>query len=200
MALDSNTFDDWLKDKPQRDLAFRGAIWIVLSCVTAYFAIKRGLTPIDYLTKTAESSTPLVNTIGLVALVAAAVAMCLKDLEALDPAKYGQASKIGRIGGFARRIGGDLMLWTLGAFIALLSVSVVAVGLSPVSKTEWPAVKEMLFLLSFLVGCTAALTYLVRRKGPTPTTLLLTQPLSLIIGYVVASLAVAANVWLRHGV
>ena len=198
MALDSNTFDDWLKDKPLRDLAFRGAIWVVLSCVAAFFAIKRGLTPVDYLSRTAESSAPLVNAIGLVALVAAAIAMCLKDLEALAPEKYGQASRVGRIGGLARRIGGDLMLWTLGAFIALLSVSVVAVGLSPVSEAEWPAVKAMLFLLSFLVGGTTALTYLVRRKGPTPTTLLLTQPRSLIIGYVVAAFAVTTYVWLRH--
>ena len=198
MALDSTIFDDWLKDKPLRDLAFRGAIWVAFSCVAAFFALKRGLTPIDYLSKTAESSAPLVNAIGVVALVAAAVAMCLKDLEALEPAKYGQASKVGRIGGLARRVAGDLMLWTLGAFIALLSVSVVAVWLSPVSEPEWPAVKAMLFLLSFLVSGTTALTYLVRRKGPTPTILLLTQPRRLIIGYVVAAFAVAAYVWLRH--
>lgn len=198
MALDSNTFDDWLKDKPLRDLAFRGAIWVVLSCVAAYFAIKRGLTPIDFLSKSAESIAPLVGAIGVVAMVAAAIAMCLKDLEALAPAKYGQASKVGCIGGVARRIAGDLMLWTLGAFVALLCVSVVAISLSPVSKPEWPAVKKMLFLLSVFVVGTTALTYLVRRKGPTPTISLLKQPRSLIIGYVVAALAVAAYVGVRH--
>ena len=185
MPLDSNKFDTWLKDKPLRDLVFRAFIWSVLSCIAIAYAIKRGLTPVAYVERLAESIGPLVNSVGLFALAVGLAALCFKDLEFLDPTRYGQDSTLGKFGGVVRRVGGDLMLWMLGAFISLLSATVVAIVLTGVSSSEVPQVSSLVYLLLFVCCGVTVLTYFIRRASPSPAIEMLKKPLILFSAYAV---------------
>ena len=198
MALDVNRFDTWLKDMPFRDLIFRSGIWLILSAAASAFAISGGLAPIEFLVRMAEGSGPLLNSVGTIALAMAAAALCLKDLEAVAPDTYGQMTLIGSVGGGVRRVAGDLMLWTLGAFMTLLSTLVVALFLTSVEPAQRKVALAVVVLLLITTAVIAVLTYFVRRAGPTPVTQLTATPWVIICGYCVAFAGTAAYVYWKH--
>lgn len=168
MALDKNYFDDRLKDKPWRDLAFRAAVWFAISGIAAHVALNSGVSALAFLERVAKSVGPLAKMIGTAAVLLAAPALALKDLEHVAPDEWGQDTYRGRWGGVLRRLAGDLLLWTLGAFSTLLSAIAVAVAVDGVDESGMRLVAGMITQLVF-VGCvTALLTIGVRRAGPSP--------------------------------
>lgn len=183
MALDKNYFDDRLKDKPWRDLVFRATVWFAISGVAAYLALNNGVTAFAFLERMVKSVGPLVNKIGTVAVILAAPALALKDLEHVAPDKWGQNTRRGRWGGAIRRLAGDLLLWTLGAFSTLLSAITVAVAVDGVDESGMRLVAGMITQLLFVAFVAALLTIGVRRAGPSPLIDVTTRVDALIVLY-----------------
>lgn len=197
MALDRNDFDDFLKDAPWRDLAFRALVWLAISGAGAWLALHRGLSALHFLERVAASIAPLVNLVGTVAVFLAAPALAAKDLEFVAPDRWGQGARRGKLGGLARRLAGDLLLWSLGAFLTLLSAIVVAVAIEGIEDAAMAAVAGMVAKLAVVAAITAVLTIGVRRAGPSPLVELTTRIpwlLALYAGAVsVASFALMRN-------
>lgn len=123
MATDKTWFDDYLKHNLARDLAFRAVVWAVISGMTLHaISLQPSFSSFEYLGRALSSLMQVITPVLVTASVLALFAMILKDLEHVAPATWGQGTVKGRIGGFVRRLAGDLTLWLLGALITLLIV------------------------------------------------------------------------------
>ena len=187
MPLDKNRFDTYLKDIPLRDLAFRGGAWAIVSALSAFYAIKRGVPPIENLNRLAESAGPVINSLGAVSIFMALLALAAKDLEAVNPKRFGQQTRVGLFGGFFRRVGGDFMLWTLGALVSILTAALVAFATVGVASNEIKAVIGLFVYLAIFIFVVGGVTYFVRREEPSPALHLIKSPTLLLIGYAVVT-------------
>lgn len=128
MATDTNRFDAYLKEHLYLDIVFRIGIWLIIAISTGAYATRNvEFSGFDYFKKVAEVLLPLLNTFGSVAVGLVLIALFFKDAEYINPAKYGQATKAGRVGGFFRRLAGDISLWAIGAVISLITALSFAV-------------------------------------------------------------------------
>lgn len=168
MALDKNDFDDFLKDKPWRDLVFRAVVWFAISGAAAYLALHKGVRALLFLDRVAASVAPLVNLVGTFAVLLTVPAVAFKDLEFVAPGTWGQDTRRGRMGGVVRRLAGDLLLWTLGAFTALLSAIGVAAAIEGVKEGDTGPVASVVTKLVVVTAIAALLSIGVRRAGPSP--------------------------------
>ena len=193
MDTDKTAFDDFLKQKLHRDILFRIMVWASISGLTAYFAsYDTSFTTLAHLQKVADSLMPVVNVIGVIAILMSGVALVLKDLEHVAPVTWGQSTVAGKIGGFVRRLAGDLSLWVLGALVTLLSaVTLVALGAyqaNAMTAHNVAAIFTMYLVFLALLVVMAILNVLVRRaKAPLaasrPFTDFLTSPTRVIACY-----------------
>ena len=198
MGMDKTKADEYLKDEPWRDLTFRAVLWLVISGVASLVAFQRGLSALDVLDRTAQSIGPLVNLVGTFAVFLALPALALKDLEFLCPSAWGQESRRGRAGGWVRRLAGDLMLWTLGAFTALLSAVGTAVLVAGVGRAERWKVAGVFGQVLLVTLVAAVITILVRRGAPSPLVREISGVTGIVLAYSV-TIAVGALSVLRSG-
>lgn len=196
MPLDNNRFDTYLKAIPLRDLIFRGFAWALISAFSSFYAIKRGVPPIENLTHLAESMGPFFNSLSAASIFMALVALAAKDLEAVNPVSFGQKTRVGLIGGFFRRIGGDFMLWTLAAVVSILTAALVAFATVGIVPNEHKVVASLFKHLSILIVFVGVITYFVRREQPTIALRFTKSPTVLLIGYgLVAVVLLASQLW-----
>lgn len=168
MSIDSNEFDSWLKAKLYRDIIFRSIIWFGISFATGYLAILyRGISPIEYFRGMGDTLMPLVNTIGTFSLLLCVLALMLKDLEATLGCSRRVDATRGRLGGFIRRLAGDLSLWTLGAFVTITAAIVLVVLKSTIYPNDYAIIGVLILVLLVFIVAIATANIFVRRNGPT---------------------------------
>lgn len=171
MATDTNAFDAYLKDQLHRDIIFRVAVWAVIATAAGFYATRKAsFSGFDYFEKSADLLLPLSNLFGSVSVLLVLIALFFKDAEYVDSAQYGQRTKKGKIGGFFRRLAGDISLWVIGTLIGLITALSIAVILAlrnqGIKLDDWVAIGWMYFVfLGFLVVM-AALNAFVRRAEP----------------------------------
>jgi hypothetical protein len=175
MATDKTAFDDYLKDRLHREILFRVLVWASVSGLTAYYASRTAqFTSISHLQRVADSLAPVVNAIGVIAIILSGIALVLKDLEHVSPDNWGQSAVAGRIGGVVRRLAGDLGLWVVGALVTILSaVTFVAIDASrsgEMTKGNAQAIFVMYFVFVLFAAIVSAFNVLVRRSQPLLTT------------------------------
>jgi hypothetical protein len=166
-TTDVNDFDAWLKQNLLLDVLFRCAIWAAIAACTAYLALfYAGIPPIDFLTRMTSTLAPLVNMIGTFSLLLCILALLLKDLESSmqDPIKVAAAR--GYLAGIIRRAAGDLSLWTLGAFVTMLTSLVVVWPEVVRTEQDSAAATKLSYLLGGMAIVTAFVNVFVRRAGP----------------------------------
>lgn len=197
MSTDVNNFDSWLKTKLYRDLIFRSVIWLGFSFATGYLAVYRGVSPIEYFDRIKNSISPLVNIVGTFSLLLCVLALMLKDLEAtLGCSRLVYATR-GHLSGLIRRLAGDLSLWTLGAFVTLISTVALLIVKADISQSDYvPAGLLTLVLLMFIAFISTANVF-VRRNGPTPLVGVTNNPLVIAIIYIIFLATLIFN--LAHG-
>ncbi|MCF7752195.1 hypothetical protein KQ945_15645 [Bacillus subtilis subsp. subtilis] len=171
MATDKNAFDDYLKGRLHRDILFRVLIWASVAGLATYHASRsEQFTSIAYFQRVADSLTPLVNAIGVGAIVLSAVALLLKDLERVSPDHWGQSTCIGKLGGVVRRLAGDLGLWVVGAVITILSAVVFlafdAYWSNQMTGSNMWAILMMFVVFVILAVVISVLNTFVRRAEP----------------------------------
>ena len=168
MSTDSNDFDSWLKENLYRDIVFRSIIWSTISYATGYLAILyRGIKPIEYFSGMAKPLMQLINTVGTFSLLLCVLALMLKDLEVTLSCPIRINATRGLLGGFVRRLAGDLSLWTLGAFLTVATTTMLVMFNSNMNRSDYVLVGLLLLLLSVFIVFIAAANVLVRRKIPT---------------------------------
>ncbi|WP_295520068.1 hypothetical protein [uncultured Stenotrophomonas sp.] len=171
MATDKTAFDDFLKEALYRDILFRVVVWaIVAGLATCYARGSAEFTSIAHLQRVADSLAPMVNTIGVTAIVFSVVALALKDLENVSPGCWDQSSTAGRLGGIIRRLAGDLTLWVIGALVTLLSAVVfVAFDAYFAGQMTWGNFRAIFMMFSVFILFAAIVSFLnvlVRRSVP----------------------------------
>jgi len=187
MSTDVNDFDQYLKKRLYRDLLFRTLVWFGVSMATGLLAIYLGgSSALSYFERVGNTLAPLVNSIGVGALLFCVVALFLKDLEHVSKSAATVAATRGMLGGFVRRFAGDISLWTLGAVITMLSAMILAVFNTSLSKSEVGAVSFLAFLLALMVVFTSFANVFVRRSGPTPWALQFKSAAWLAFAYMMA--------------
>lgn len=206
MSTDKTWFDDRLKAKLQLDLAFRLVVGACISTVAAVTAYAQGLvTGIDYLKRVSDSAMPVMNVVGTLAIVLCFVALMFKDAQEVGGKPWGYDSRIGKFGGFFRRLAADLSLWVVGALVLLLSSVVVAAGFEVhADRMTAKGAAALGFLFLFLVAAllvVGVLNVLVRR----PIALLtlgdvgrkwLSSPLRVCLLYGVFVVGMLARIWI----
>lgn len=196
--MDKNDFDDWLKEKLHRDIIFRMVVWSVLSLSAGYFAINgTGNSSLVFLKRMSDSTSPLINTFGLAALLLCILALALKDVEATSANPATVRAMKGKLGGFVRRGAGDLSLWALGAINTMICAVVLVFMLEPLTASDKTAGIGLAFFLSVMFFFLAVGNVLVRRHGPSPIVTSLTLPPGLIhlMWVVIAIGAVVVSLW-----
>jgi DMSO/TMAO reductase YedYZ heme-binding membrane subunit len=169
MSTDVNAFDQYLKNCLYRDLLFRTIVWLGVSLATGFLVITfGGSTALSYFERVGKTLAPLVNSIGVGGLLLCLLALFLKDLEFVSKNAKTIAATRGMLGGFVRRLAGDISLWTLGALVAMLSAMIIALLHTSMSKLEVGAVSSLAFLLVLMAALTSIANVFVRRSGPTP--------------------------------
>lgn len=126
MSTEKNWFDDYLKEHLWRDIVFRMLVLFAITGLTLFFASgATTFSAIAYLEKTAKTIGPVLNSVGLLALFLAVLALMFKDLDHQSP-HWSQQTRAGKFGAFVRRLASDLMLWMLGIFGTLLCITLLA--------------------------------------------------------------------------
>lgn len=200
MATDKTAFDDFLKQRLHRDILFRILVWASIAGLTASYASRdKAFTTVAYLQKTANALMPVVNTIGVAAIVLSVIALILKDLDHVAPVRWGQSTIAGRIGGAVRRLAGDLGLWVVGALVTLLSavtfLTLDAYRANALTPDNVQAIFVMYLVFMMFLAIIAVVNVLVRRSKPPLTTshpfsgMLTTAPR--VIGFYLAVLGAA---------
>ena len=122
MATDKTWFDDKLKSNLFLDVGFRSIIWLGISLLAPRHATNTAdFSPVVAFKRTMESLLPVVLDVTRLSFVFCIAAMILKDLEHVSPTKWGQDTRIGRLGGLVRRLAGDLSTWIIGVLISFLA-------------------------------------------------------------------------------
>lgn len=183
MSTDANIFDSWLKKRLYRDLLFRAVLWASISAIALWYALKNSeIDSLGFLERVTTTLMPVINVVGTATLFLAVFAMLLKDLEYLQPDRFGQETLIGRWGGAIRRTSGDLTLWVLGGLVSIAGAFTFAVASSLLNgrfrETETLAVLSSATFLLGMMAIMAILSVLVRRKEP-PLASVSQLPLSL---------------------
>lgn len=187
MSTDVNDFDQFLKKRLYRDLLFRATVWLGVSLATSAGAIYfGGSTALAYFERVGDTLGPLVNTIGVGGLLLCLLALFLKDLEFVSKNEKTIAATRGMLGGFVRRLAGDISLWTLGALVAMLSSLIVALWHVSISNSEVAAISFLAFLLVLMTILTSLANVLVRRAGPTPWANKFKDSVWLVVAYTAA--------------
>lgn len=194
MSTDVNKFDQYLKERLYRDLLFRATVWLLISLVTSAGAIYiGGSVALVYFERVGDTLAPLVNTIGVGGLLLCLLALLLKDLEFVSKNEKTIAATRGMLGGFVRRLAGDISLWTLGALVTMLSAMMVVLYHVSMSNSELAAVFFLLFLLVLMTILTSLANVFVRRSGPTPWASKLKDSFWLVVAYTVAFAALIGS-------
>lgn len=169
MSTDVNDFDQYLQKRPYCDLLFRAAVWLIVSMVAGYLAIYYGgSTALSYFQRVGNTLAPLLNCIGVVGLLMCVLGLFLKDLEATSANPKIRAATHGMLCGFVRRFAGDISLWTLGALITMLSVMILALLDTSISRSEYRPVGLLFIMLGLFTVFTFIANVYVRRLEPTP--------------------------------
>lgn len=166
MATEKTKFDDWLKDNLWRDLIFRSVTWISVASLASYLSLSvDAVTANQYLKNQTNTVVKLSNIVGTIAILLGLIAMIFKDMEAVSPGIWGKETLLGGwIGGFLRRLAGDLTLWTLGALVTVLfSITVYGLLASGTSWRDWAIFSFSYLLIAILCIFVAGLNVLVRR-------------------------------------
>lgn len=171
MATERTAFDDYLKGSLHRDILFRVLVWAFVAGLTTYYASRTtDFTSISHLQRVADSLAPVVNAIGVTAIVISGIALVLKDLEHVSPAHWGQSTTAGRIGGVIRRLAGDLSLWVVGALVTILSavafVAFDAYRTGQMTSGNFWAIFMMFFVFVLFAVIVSVLNVFVRRSQP----------------------------------
>jgi phosphoglycerol transferase MdoB-like AlkP superfamily enzyme len=91
----------------------------------------------------------------------------LKDLEVtLNTSRQIGATR-GFLGGFIRRLAGDLSLWTLGAFVTIIATAVLVIIKSPNQQNDYAFIGMLVLVLLVFILAIATANIFVRRNGPT---------------------------------
>jgi hypothetical protein len=188
MSTSDTKLDTALKKHLGLDLAFRSVLWLAISGGAAHLALSSGTAPVEYLGRVSSALAPLVNTLGVIGLLLSVLALLLKDLEATLPPTAQEATR-GWLGGFVRRVAGDLSLWTFGALLTMLCVLAIAVAEVDMSMSERAAVMSLGALLLLMTLLTGMASIFVRRAGPTPLVKTVTRP-PLLVALYMAVLAI----------
>jgi uncharacterized membrane protein (Fun14 family) len=187
MAVEKTRFDDWLKENLWRDLIFRSFIWVSIASLASYFTL--AIDAVDannYFKSQTNSAFRLSRVFGTIAILLGLVAMMFKDMEVLSPNMWGRNTMLGGVGGFFRRLAGDLTLWTLGVLVAvLLAITVYGVIASGATWGDWAIFSFFYLLVAAMCLAVAFLNVYVRRAEPFLSEKL-KNPLAVGIGYVAA--------------
>lgn len=167
MPLDSHRFDTWLKEKLGRELAFRLLLWTIISTVSAVMTILKGSHPTIPFSRFMDTAWPLMLMLTRPVMCICGLALMFKDLEQLDPHKWGQATVVGKIGGVFRRLAGDGILWFIGLLIAGWVTMIIAL-LADDSRDEGSDAWKVGVALSGMVLIMIAFGVIVRRERPSP--------------------------------
>lgn len=209
MATDTNAFDAYLKKYLHRDILFRIVIWSVIAAATAAYAVRdTQFSGFDYFNKAAVLLLPLLNTFGAVSVFLVLVALYFKDAEHINPKQYGQDTKIGKVGGFFRRLAGDISLWVIGTVISLLtaltSAVILAMRSGSITARDCVAIAYMYGLFMVLLAVMSVLNVLARRAEPPLTASAhlkgaLTNSKRVLLFYTSCSLFILGYAWLFGG-
>ena len=193
MATD-NEFDEFLKQNLWRDLVFRALIWIGISMATAVVAIYgQGVEPEEFVNRVVQTLSPLATSIGVFSLLLCGLALMLKDLQATLEVPRLKAATRGKLGGFVRRLAGDLSLWTLGAFITLQSAFAIALFAVKMEPNDYITVGAVAVPLVVITTVIAVANILVRRAGPTLIVSTVKKPSVILLVYLSALAITAAR-------
>lgn len=186
MSTDENALDIWLKLKIHRDIIFRSIIWFIISFITGYITIHNSnISAIDYFKKISSTISFLINTIGTFSILISIVALMLKDLEATLSCPRLAAATRGYIGGFIRRIAGDLSLWTIGSFVTILAATMLVILKSDILVDEYTLIGYNTLVLLLFIVFIAVANILVRRRGPTLLPSIISNPLTITLTYLI---------------
>jgi len=170
MTTDKTAFDDYLKENLARDIAFRVFVWMGIAFLTAkYASVPATFRSPDYLNRVIETLSPPMATVMVYCLVLGLLALLLKDLEHVSPIMWGQKSRLGRVGGFVRRLAGDLSLWVIGAMVTILGVVLfTAIDLAQLGAPKSGVIALFAFSLvpTIAIVTLSALNVLIRRLPP----------------------------------
>jgi hypothetical protein len=122
MPVEVTRFDTFLKEHLYRDILFRIMVWLVIAALTARVAMEH-ISSVEYLTRMGKSLMPVLNKVMSFTVALAAPALILKELEFVDPERWRADTPLAMLGGFVRRLAGDLSLWMVGAMVSLLSAT-----------------------------------------------------------------------------
>jgi len=171
MTTDRNQFDSYLKQALHRDIIFRIAVWAVIAAVATLIAsAEKGYNGVEYFRAVAHKLGPLINTIGVVALLISMPALVLKDLEHVAPESWGQATFASWWGGAIRRIAGDLTLWLLSSFaaffFAMVGATFYALFSENISLREGILLVYSYVVVLIFILLISVVNVLVRRETP----------------------------------
>jgi hypothetical protein len=167
--LDKNWFDDLLKEKLWKDVLFRVFVSALISSVTCYFVFSRFQGDgTEYIEAVSNSLVPAFNLVGSIALNLILIAMLFKELETLDPLRFGSVSLVGKFGGIFRRLAADLSLWMLSALVTIIAAMTTAIclyGYSKLSVPELDILSAIYGLFGMFLILVSALSIAVRRSN-----------------------------------
>ena len=177
MSTDKNRFDTDLKKNLYRDLLFRATLWVMISLATAYLSLSSStVTTIQYFERVGMTLMPVVNYLGTFGLLLCVLAFLLKDIEQTAKSQQVKDATRGYIGGFVRRVAGDISLWTLGALSTFIAVFLIVLWTTPLPLGERGAIVALGLLVAVMLFFTAVANVYVRRDGPTPLLALTKNP------------------------
>lgn len=128
MSTDRTWFDDKLKSNLFLDVGFRACIWLSIAFISfKHVSAREGYSPVQAIEHGFNVVMPVMTSILPFCLVLCFLALILKDLQFVSPNHWGQNAFLGRAGGVARRLAGDLTLWILGALVTLTASVLVLV-------------------------------------------------------------------------
>jgi hypothetical protein len=199
VALDNTRCSTFLNDHLACDLLFRIVLWAIVVGISAYYLLRIDeISALAYFIAQTKTLTRVLNVVGLSAVFSGGFALMLKDLDFVNPIRYGFGSRFGFWTGWLRRLAGDVLLWSVGSFVSLLTVTLIAAISSTASN--WKGIFTLVITYSFMIIFTlimGSLSVLVRRAQP----LFGNQVQNaryICIGYLVALVVIGSGVYLRN--
>lgn len=199
MAVEKTRFDDWLKDNLWRDLIFRSFMWVSIASLASYFTlVVDAAAANDYFKGQTNTVFRLSNVFGTIAIFLGLVALMFKDMEVLSPNIWGRSSFLGGVGGFFRRLAGDLTLWTLGALVSvLLTITVYGAIATGATWKDW-AIFSLIYLLVAGMGFAVAFLNVYVRRAKSPLSEKFKNPYGVGLCYIVAITGCPVYLYYMH--